>query len=129
VRRLVSNSVCAKKDRNGPPSANQVISTAKSRCGHAVCTFQIQPHLPPVLPFLLKQKLSPKDIGDSFDITKLNCLMTLRGAMGPKCHKSHKDLAVAIRRNSSNSGLLVLPTEEWQRDNIFSGDRRRRQTG
>jgi len=35
--RLVSNSIYVKKDRNGPPSTNQVVSTAEPRCGHAVC--------------------------------------------------------------------------------------------
>jgi len=33
-----SNSIYMKKDRNGPLSANQVVSTAEFRCGHAVCT-------------------------------------------------------------------------------------------
>jgi len=42
--------------------------------------------------------------------------------------KSHDDLAIAIQRKSSNIGhalwefssLLVLPTEEWQQDNVQS---------
>jgi len=37
VRSLVSNSIYAKKDRNGPPSADQVASKDEPRCGHAVC--------------------------------------------------------------------------------------------
>jgi len=40
--------------------------------------------------------------------------------------RSDDDLAVAIQRNSSNIGdvqsLLVLPTEEWRRDNVVTGD-------
>jgi len=40
--------------------------------------------------------------------------------------KSHDDLPVAIRKNSINIGMYhenfpslpVLPTEEWQRDNV-----------
>ena len=44
MRSLVSNSIYAKKDRNGPPSANQVASKDEPRCGHAVCTLQV--HLP-----------------------------------------------------------------------------------
>jgi len=48
VRSLVSNSIYAKKGRNGPPSASQVASK----------------------PFLLTQNLSPKDIARS-DIMKL----------------------------------------------------------
>ena len=44
MRSLVSNSVYAKKDRNGLPSANQVISIAKPRHSHAVYTLRV--HLP-----------------------------------------------------------------------------------
>jgi len=70
VRLLVSNSIYAKKDRNGPPSANQVASKDKCRCSHAVCTLQVHPPTPPVPPFLLTQNLSTKDIAGS-DIVKL----------------------------------------------------------
>ena len=41
MRLLVSNSIYAKKDRNGPPSANQVASKDEHKCGHAVCTLHI----------------------------------------------------------------------------------------
>ena len=64
VRSLVSNSIYAKKDRNGHPSANQVASKDEPRRSHAV-----HPP-PPVPPFLLTQNLSPKDIAGS-DIMKL----------------------------------------------------------
>ena len=69
MRSLVSNSIYA-KDRNGPPSANQVAPKDEPRRGHAVCTLWV--HLPtsPVPPFLLTQNLSPKDIARS-DIMKL----------------------------------------------------------
>jgi len=70
VRSLVSNSIYAKEDRNGPPSANQVASKHESRCGHAVCTLWVHPPTSPVPPFLLTQNLSPKDIAGS-DIMKL----------------------------------------------------------
>jgi len=70
VRSLVSNSIYAKKDRNGPPSANQVASKDEPRRGHAVCTFGCTHPPPPVPPFLLTQNLSPKDIAGS-DIMKL----------------------------------------------------------
>jgi len=63
---LVSNSIYAKKDRNGAPSANQVASKDELRRGHAVCSHPP----PPVSPFLLTQDLSPKDIAGS-DIMKL----------------------------------------------------------
>ena len=69
VRSLVSNFIYTKKDRNGPLSANQAVSTAELRCGLFApfgCTY---PPLP-ILPFLLKQNLSPKDFAGS-DITKL----------------------------------------------------------
>jgi len=36
VRLLVSNSIYARKDKNGPTSANQVASRDKPRCGYAV---------------------------------------------------------------------------------------------
>ena len=78
MRSLVSNSIYAKKDRNGPPSAKQVASKDKPRRGHAVCTHPP----PPVPPFLLTQNLSPKAIAGS-DIMKLS-LMTLMGTMGLK---------------------------------------------
>ena len=58
MRSLVSNSIYDKKDRNGPPSANQVASKDEPT------------HLPLVPPFLLTQNLSPKDIAGS-DIMKL----------------------------------------------------------
>ena len=47
TRLLVSNSIYAKKDRNGLPSANQVISKDKPRCGHAVWTLRVQPPTSP----------------------------------------------------------------------------------
>ena len=36
MRSLVSNSIYAKKDRYGPPSANQAASKDEPRCSHAV---------------------------------------------------------------------------------------------
>ena len=47
VRLLVSNSIYAKKDRNGPPSANQVASKDEPRRGHAVCTLRVHPPTSP----------------------------------------------------------------------------------
>ena len=73
VRSLVSNSIYAKKDRNGPPSANQVASKDEPRCGHAVCTLRVYPPTSPC-PALFAHaepiNLSPKDIAGS-DIMKL----------------------------------------------------------
>ena len=48
MRSLVSNSIYAKKDRNGPPSANQVASKDKPRRSHAACTLWVHP---PTSPF------------------------------------------------------------------------------
>ena len=45
-------SIYAKKDRNGPSSANQFASKDEPRRGHAVCTLQMHPPTPPVPPFL-----------------------------------------------------------------------------
>ena len=67
MRSLLSNSIYAKRNRNGPPSANQVVSRDDPRCCHAVCTLLVHP---PTSPFLLKQNVSPKDIVGS-DIMKL----------------------------------------------------------
>jgi len=47
VRSLVSNSIYAKKGRNGPPSANQIISKDESRCSNAVCTLWVHPPTSP----------------------------------------------------------------------------------
>ena len=47
VRSLVSNSIYAKMDRNGTPSANQVTSKDEPRCGHAVCTLRVHPPTSP----------------------------------------------------------------------------------
>ena len=47
VRSLVSNSIYAKKDRNGPSSANQVASTHEPRHSHAVCTLWVHPPTSP----------------------------------------------------------------------------------
>ena len=68
MRSLVSNSIYAKKDRNGPPSANLVTSKDEPRRGHAVCTLQVHPPTSPCP--ALTQNLSPKDIAGS-DIMKL----------------------------------------------------------
>jgi len=70
VRLLVSNSIYARKDTNGPPSANQVASKDEPRRGHAVCTLRVHPPTFPVPPFLLTQNLSPKHIARN-DIMKL----------------------------------------------------------
>jgi len=43
VRWLVSKSIDAKKDRNGPPSADQGLSTAQPRHGLAFCTLRVHP--------------------------------------------------------------------------------------
>ena len=68
MRSLVSNSVYAKKDRNGPPevaslqiSPDMAMLFAPFRCTHPP---------PPISPFLLEQNLSPNYIARS-DIMKL----------------------------------------------------------
>ena len=70
--RTVSNSIYAKKDRNGPPNANQVVSTAEPRLSHAVCTLQVHPSTSPSL----------KDIAKSY--IKKQSLMTDIYTRGPK---------------------------------------------
>ena len=44
---LVSNPIYAKKDRNGPPRANQVASKDEPRRSHAVCTLRVHPPTSP----------------------------------------------------------------------------------
>jgi len=67
VRSLVFNSIYAKKDINGPPSANQVASKDEHRLDAAMLDMLFAPFgcthpPPPVPPFLFTQNLSPKDI-------------------------------------------------------------------
>jgi len=72
VRLLVSSSIYAKKDGNGPPSANQVFSTAEPRLNNGLA--QLSPDAAMLFapfgctnpsrlipPFLLKQNLSSMD--------------------------------------------------------------------
>ena len=81
---------CCLHPPGGPPSANQDLSTAEPRHGHAVCTLRVAlpvptktflprspdtamlfapsgcTHPPPLVPpFLLSQNLSPEDIAGS----------------------------------------------------------------
>ena len=77
MRSLISNSIYAKEDRNGPPSANQVASKDEPRHGHAVCTLRVTHPPPTVPPFLLTQNLSPKDIAGS-DIMNLSLMTDIR---------------------------------------------------
>ena len=67
---LVSSSIYTKKDRNGPPSANQVVSRDEPRRGHAVCTLQVHPPTSPCPTLSAETELSTKDIAGS-DIMKL----------------------------------------------------------
>jgi len=46
-RQFFSEPICAKEERNGPPSANQGLSTAKPRSSHAFCTLQVHPPTSP----------------------------------------------------------------------------------
>ena len=43
----VVSKIQAKEERNGPPSANQALSTAKHRSSHAVCTLRVHPPTSP----------------------------------------------------------------------------------
>ena len=55
VRLPVSNSVYAKKHRNGTPSANQVVSIADPDVAMLFAPFGCTQPFPNLLPFLLKQ--------------------------------------------------------------------------
>jgi len=39
--RLFSKPICAKEERNGPPSADQGLFMAKPRSSHALCTIWV----------------------------------------------------------------------------------------
>jgi len=65
VKLLVSKSIYAKKARNGPPGANQGLSTIEPRRGHAVCTLWGHLHIS-----YCSTPSAPKDIARS-DIMKL----------------------------------------------------------
>jgi len=54
MRALVSNSIYAKKGRNGPPGANQVVSRDEPRCSQAICTLWVHPPTSPYLTVLLE---------------------------------------------------------------------------
>ena len=83
VRSLVSNSIYAKKDRNGPPSANQVASKDDPRHSHAVCTFRVHPPTSPSP--ALSAHAEPKSQGHCWKWHhEAESLMTDISAMGPK---------------------------------------------
>ena len=65
---LFSKPIRSKEERNGPPSSDQGLSTAKPRSGHVPGPSVETRPLPAVPPFLLAHNLSPKDIAGS-DIT------------------------------------------------------------
>ena len=69
---LQGKTAC-QKQRNCPPSANQafLLRSPDNSQGHAVCTLWVPPT---VLPFLLTQNVSPKDIA--------GCAIPF-GTMGP----------------------------------------------
>jgi len=97
VRSLVSNSIYAKKDRNGPPSANQVTLKTSPDAAMLFAPFRCTHPPPPVPPFLLTQNLS---------------LMTDISAIGPKTHlqpsytMKSKSLHVVTKEHANNDGLI-----------------------
>ena len=80
---LVSNSIYAKKDRNGPPIATLVSSKDEPRHGHAVCTLWVHP--PTSTCPTLSAHAEPKSQGHcSKWHHEVESLMTDISAMGPK---------------------------------------------
>jgi len=75
VKSLVSNSIYAKKDRNDPPSANQVTSKDEPRCGHAVCTLWVHPKGAPnpTLSFFMMNisAMGPEEFNACYSIASL----------------------------------------------------------
>jgi len=70
VRSLVSNSIYAKKDRNGFPVPTKSLLKMSPDTAMLFVPFGCTHPPPPVPPFLITQNLSPKDIARS-DIMKL----------------------------------------------------------
>jgi len=66
------NTVCQKEESFLQPSPDATVLFVPFRCTHPVPT-------PPIVPFLLKQNLSPKDIGRRDTEAE-----RLIGTMGPK---------------------------------------------
>ena len=99
ARQLLSKSIYAKNGGNGPLSADQDLSIAEPRHGHAVCTLRFLSRSPdtamlfapsgcthpppPAPPFLLAQSLSLKDIAGC-DIMKLKVSWHLKASLAGK---------------------------------------------
>ena len=60
MRSLVSNSIYAKKDRNGPPSDTKLLLKTSPDAAMLFAPFGCTYPPPPVPPFLLTQNLSPR---------------------------------------------------------------------
>ena len=101
VRSLVSNSIYAKKDGNGPPSANQVASKHEPRRSHAVCTLRVHPPTSPCP--ALSAHAEPKSQGHCRKWHhEAESLMMDISAMGPK------ELSYLLRCVWYNSPPLLL---------------------
>jgi len=66
-KKIVFSTRSCKEESSGPLRVNQGISKAEPRDGHAAFGYTYPPC--PILPFLLKQNLSPKVIAGS-DVTR-----------------------------------------------------------
>ena len=78
-----SNPIYAKNDGNGPPSADQDLSTVEPRHGHVVCTLRVHPPTSPC----------PALSADAEPFSQGHCrkshdedesIMTTFGVLGPK---------------------------------------------
>ena len=65
MRSFVSNSVYAKKDRNGLPVPTKSLLRTSPDAAMLFAPFGCTHPPPPVLPFQLTQNVSPKDIAGS----------------------------------------------------------------
>ena len=83
ARQLLSKSIYAKNGGNGPPSADQDLSIAEPRHGHAVFTLRVHPPSSPC-PALSAgaEPISQGHCRKSHD--EAESIMTTFGAMGPK---------------------------------------------
>jgi len=120
VRSLVSNSIYAKEDRNGPPSANQVASKDEPRRGHAVCTLQV--HLPTSPCPALSAHVEPKSQGHCRKWHhEAESLMTLICAIGPKGFNIPEKIIEEITAQIKTSKFLTgnLNTTKWSSNRLY----------
>ena len=81
--RLLSNSIQTKEKRNGPPSANQVVSKDEPRRSHVVCTLRVYPPTSPYPALSAEAEPTSKGYYQMWHHGAESLMMGI-SAMGPK---------------------------------------------